>query len=277
MTRHLLWRAAVVATALVGSAAVAAPAHAIINGKPATIDYSFVVSIQREYKGDPNTQWCGGALVAPGWVVTAAHCVTKPGTNGAPYTPVSPATYHVRVGSNDRTKGGSTANVAGIEVIPGYVNSADRNNGKDIALLRLDKPVAQKAIGLADATPAPWAIARQIGWGYTDIKQNTPAELPVQLRELDSPVIPPTSPQCVSDPTAGDGYGIREGDFCTEHPDKVSGSCGGDSGSPVIQFVFGRYRLAGVQSRAPGDICGQTPDIDTSVSYYHEWIYSVIG
>ncbi|QWF83002.1 S1 family peptidase [Amycolatopsis sp. CA-230715] len=278
MKTRTWWRGAAVAAAFLSSAAVAAPAQAIINGTVATEDYSFVTSIQREYKGDPTTQWCGGALVAPTLVVTAAHCVTKAGTNGAPYTPVDPGIYQVRVGSNDRTTGGETAKVAGFEIIPGYVNSADRNDGKDIALVRLDHAVSKQPIPLAGITPAPGNAVRLIGWGYTDIKQNNPTQLPKQLHRLDLPVVLPSTKQCVQDPATGsDAYGIRKGDFCAESRDHVSGSCGGDSGSPVLQLVYGRFELAGVQSRAPGDICGQTPDINTSAPAYRDWITSVTG
>jgi secreted trypsin-like serine protease len=256
--------------------ASAAPAQAIINGQPASQNYSFVVSIQKQYKDDPNTQWCGGALIADNWVLTAAHCVTKPGENGAAYTLVPPSTFHVRIGSNDRTAGGTVRNVADIEIGPDWVNKADRNEGRDIALLRLDRIVPNQIVAMVNKVPQAGTMTRLIGWGYTNIDQNSPTQLPVGLNELDSPVIDPATPACVTDPTDGDAYGIRPGDFCVANPDKVSGSCGGDSGTPVLWQVDGYWELAGIQSRGPGEVCGQSPDIDTSVAAFAGWIRTTI-
>src|SRR5688572_7603892 len=50
--------------------AAAAPAQAIIGGRPATEPYPFQVAL-----ADANGQFCGGSLVRPDRVLTAAHCV----------------------------------------------------------------------------------------------------------------------------------------------------------------------------------------------------------
>lgn len=283
--RSTIFRATAAAAVVVGALATTIAANAaddvaptIIGGHPATETYPFIVSMQKEFNGDPNTQWCGGALIAPDWVLLAGHCVTTEGTGGAPHTPIDPATVHVRVGSNDRTTGGTTAGVARIVVHPDYANLPDRSEGHDVALLQLDKAVGAQPVALTGSEPAAGTRLRQVGWGYTSMDDaGDPAKLPVALQELDSPVVPADTPACVADPTAGDAWGIRAGDFCVDNPDGVSGSCGGDSGSPALRSVDGRWEVVGVTSRGPGDVCGATTDIYTSVAQYRDWITTNIG
>ncbi|MEV3922678.1 S1 family peptidase [Actinomadura coerulea] len=272
-------------TVLAGGAVAGPAAHAdeppptpkIIGGTPADQAYPFMASLEYERNGNPDSHRCGGGLIDKEWVVTAAHCVTQAGQDGAPFSVMDPGLFHVRVGSSDRTQGGSVARLKGIVVHPGYQYLDDRSEGKDIALLHLDTAVPQAPVRQATTIPAPGTPVRQIGWGYTSTSDGDPSRLPVRLQQLDTKVISPTTKKCQVDANGDDSWGYRDHDICTDNPEGVRGPCGGDSGSPLLIKVKGRWVITGVDSRGVGDVCGETPDLYTSVGYHHRWIAGVIG
>ncbi|MCA2218157.1 S1 family peptidase [Jidongwangia harbinensis] len=125
---------AVAAGLLAPAAAVAAepPSPQIVNGRPASENYSFMVYVSG----------CSGSLIKANWAVTAKHCPT-PGS--------------VRVGSIDRSSGGTVV----------AVRRAVNHPQIDVKLLELASSVSYAPAPVPTSSGAVGTATRIIGWGQT--------------------------------------------------------------------------------------------------------------
>ncbi|AFO88249.1 S1 family peptidase [Phaeobacter inhibens] len=97
---------------------------------------------------------CTGSLIAPNLVLTAAHCLYNPQTGQA----VNPRSIKFEAGLNGRRAKASRRVVKAV-VHPGYRHnwSSRSEAGSDIAVLRLDRPIAGSQIRpfVLAAAPTP--------------------------------------------------------------------------------------------------------------------------
>jgi secreted trypsin-like serine protease len=217
------------------------PAQRIVGGSITSTPQPWVAALLQNGR-----QGCGGSLIAPQWVVTAAHCVS----GGANPT-------QVRVGSLNRSSGGQVISISQKIIHPSY-STSNINGGNDIALLKLASPVSGiTPIGIAASAPGTNTSVRLYGWGQTTPQSGGDGGSE-QLKQLDTTII--ASSSCAN---------YRTGDLCLRGTTSAT-ACYGDSGGPAL--VGGA--LVGATSRAGGNnsTCGTTNVLYTSVVYFKNWI-----
>lgn len=173
--------------AMLMACALAFPAQAIVGGRAATQPYGFMGSLQRLDSPRDDLHVCGVTLVAPQWGITAGHCARSGADLVSPRNSGHPVAWQVRFGSLAVASGGDV-----VDVVQFIKRGGPSPPDEDIALLKFDRPVRQKPIGILAQASRQDGKARILGWGATEAchSGDDPGCRPERLRQADTRIHP---------------------------------------------------------------------------------------
>ena len=261
----------------------------IVGGQPAAQGkYPWQVRLYDSM--DDDIGFCGGSIIAPQWVLTAAHCL------------VDADSVVVGFGSVDRTQ---TKKIPSEKIIvhPAYL----AGQKADLALVKLSAPIPDApAVALADASSSrsllkPGAKATVTGWGAIwdfqafnnamdvmagrrtlserRLLSDEELQAPRRLHEVDIEVIDPQECKSIYESLQVPAFTIGNTEICATGPRGGKDSCFGDSGGPLVvpSNTSHGYVQVGIVSWGPQ--CGNPlfPGVYTRVSSFSDWIGGTMG
>ncbi|XP_019639399.1 PREDICTED: uncharacterized protein LOC109481308 [Branchiostoma belcheri] len=254
-----------VKTEITDSAPLSGPVmfERIVGGSTALKgEYPWQVALHVKGRG----HHCGGTLIDPCWVVTAAHCMEY-----------YDSSYTVVLGEhNNRVDEGSEQRFDLDESFSHQLYD-DESTDNDIALLKLRRKNGMCAqtnqfVTLAclpeSAEQFPDGHECYIsGWGNTDSSR---PNYPATLMKAKVPLLPIS--------TCRRSYGDKLTDqmFCAGFMRGGVDTCQGDSGGPLVCEKSGKWTLWGVTSWGYGCAEANFPGVYTRVSEYTNWINNIM-
>ncbi|KAJ8322121.1 hypothetical protein KUTeg_000592 [Tegillarca granosa] len=245
----------------------------VINGEDAVLgEWPWHVALfVYDSSTNRDTFYCGGSLIHPEWVITAAHCVE--------YS--SRRTYYIYAGSIYQSKFKIEAQRRNLSSSPFlHRDYTSFRYGNDIALLRLSQPVnindKVRTVCLSPYLRETYDNCYVTGWGKTHVDIHIGNVFPDRLQEVKVQANKDFNWCNKSHIDLLRMYVVPDG-ICVDNRNQYSPVCNGDSGGPLVcQNEEGRWELVGVTSYGyRGCFKDHIPDIYASVSYHWDWINQI--
>jgi len=233
----------------------------IVNGQEATeCEWKWQASLRMGTQS-----FCGGSLIHPKWVMSAAHCITS----------VSASQLTIVLGDHDRFAQGSNESAREVSRIIGHPSYSSSTMTNDFALIELKQRAPENdCIGTVCIPQTGDSVIGVkdcfiTGWGTLQAGGSSPRYL------QEAKVTTMTNAAC------GSGYPgqIDSTMICAQGRNSaghVTDACQGDSGGPLVCERNGKYFLEGATSWGRGCAAAQYPGVWARLTAVTAWTNSYV-